>query len=129
MTLLDINLDNIPERKLPSEGEHKLRVETVIEQLEAANPRLAMGLRSLTETGSEMAWLTLWMPNGEDENRDIESQRRILDFVTAFQVPVGKKGLDTESMVGCTGWGKVVHRTREDTGEDVANVTKILVGK
>ena len=114
MGLLELNLDKVPDAILLDEGEHKLRVNSV-EERENKNGKhyLAISYASTDKPDADLLYDNVYLPDGDDERKDNVKKRFLNIILDAFGVQVTKGSLNTDDMLGCTGFLIVKHTKRD----------------
>lgn len=107
MSFLDLNLDDAHLDPVTlKEGEYRLRVAAVEESVSKnGNPMLTVRFECLDSPDAEAVFYHFNLPVESTEPRTARFFRQQLrNFVLAFLIPLDKKGgLDTNTVVGCTG--------------------------
>ena len=130
MSLLDFNLENVTELSTVPEGEYAIRVvncELKTSQKTGGN-YLNVRLELADEADSKNITHIIMLPaDGDDDKRRNNRLRAVKMFYEAFDVDY-TKGVETEDLVGLTGWAIVVEEESDEYGTQ-NRVRRFVQGK
>lgn len=118
MSLLDLNLGDIPDLVVVEPDEYELRV-LFIEQVTASTgkPMISARFEILGEPNAAEVYHNFMLPTGsEDERQSNNMRRRIRQFFEAFDIDFTAT-VDLVDVVGLTGWAILGERDDEEYGK------------
>lgn len=112
MSFLKMDLNQVPERAVASEGEHELRImDVVVHEKEA--PHLSDGVSKslrvrMSVTDDPNAFdITMYysLPNSDDDDKQTNKKKlRIKHLYNAVGAAYDSEGIETENLPGCGGF-------------------------
>lgn len=105
--MIDFNMDDVKELVLLPDGEHELQI--VSAELyfnEKKNSRsIKTQFKAINDPNAQRIYQYIGIPSPSDDEEKIENKKRQMkSFVEAFQVDLSGGGIDTDTLVGLTGW-------------------------
>jgi hypothetical protein len=126
MSIIDQNLDDVPDRTNVPAGEQHLVVTKAEVARNKDNTRDQIVVSLAPYDGGDFWPLRQYFPLVDAGHEKYDTYRRMLkDFCEAFGVPIRKGGkIDTEDMVGKDAW--VIIKTEEFEGKEKAVVDRYV---
>lgn len=116
MSLLDLDLENVPDLVLLPIGEYRLRIESAKEKTSKnGKEMLEVMFIPVDEADAAPIFEYIMLPDSSDEERTANAKkRRLRDLVKAFNIP--NYG-ELNNWTGCTGFAAVVIETDPQYGD------------
>ncbi len=133
VSILDLNLDEVPDLNLAPEGQNQLMI-TGVPSIRSGEKdgrswqNLTVVLAAVNSPNTYRIYHTLWLPQADDdEDRTNSSKRRIKAFMIAFGIPISGP-LNLESWVGKQGFAILKSVPGREGREDKMEIAKVVVG-
>ena len=130
MSILDYNLDNVQELATVPEGEYQVRGAGAECKTSAktGGEYLSIRLECSDEPDAKNITLVMMLPTDSDDEKARNGRlRRLKSFYEAFDIDY-TKGVDTDDLVGCSGWAILTEEDDPEYGRQ-NRVKRFIVGK
>lgn len=128
MSMLDLDLGNVPEKEIMPDDEYSLKIFSADRRdSRSGKPMLVVGFEFVDHSNAQEVYQNFLLPQEEEEERANNNRlRRIKQFCEAFGIDVDNP-FSTDDLIGETGWAIVSERHDEEYGHQ-NQIRRFVVG-